>query len=248
MDALLARVGHQQPGQVQHLLLGLRGGVGIGVVVDHVHDDPPLGDHPGGHRGVDAPGQQGQGPAPHAHGEAPRPRLRVGVDVCVEIPHLHMDRQLRVAHVRRQMRVAVVELSPNVLGQLDGGHGEGFVRPLGLHLKRFGGLELVPQVLHRALDDLVLVLGAGLGPAHSHRPEHLAHGLPGALKVGVFVQGLHVGGGLAGIHLKRTVFFQPPLGVAHQFLLKAPAVQALEHHFSLLEQDDLCHNIPCFPL
>ena len=31
MDALLARVGHQQAGQLQHLLLGLRGGVGFKV-------------------------------------------------------------------------------------------------------------------------------------------------------------------------------------------------------------------------
>ena len=155
-----------------------------------------------------------------------------------------MNRQLRVVHVRRQVGEAVVELAAHILGQLDGGHGEALVRPLALHLEGSGGAQLVPQVVHGALHNGVPVLGAGPGPAYAHRAEQLAHGGPGALEVEGIVQRLHIGGGLAGVDLEGAVFLQPPLGVAHHFLLKAPAVEALEHHLSLLEQDDLFHTRP----
>ena len=112
---------------------------------------------------------------------------------------------------------------------------------MALHLEGAGGGQLVPQVGGGALDDGVLVLGAGPGPAQAHRPEQLGHGLPGSFEVRPLVQRLHVGGGLAGVYLELAVFLQPPLGVAHELFLKAPAVQALQYHFALLEQDNLSH-------
>ena len=175
--------------------------------MDHIHNDSPLGDHPGGHRGVDAAGQQAQRPAAHAHGKAARPLLRVGVDKGLVVPHLHMDGELRVVDVHDQVGKGVVELASHILGQLDRGHGKALVRPLGLHLKGAGGTQLVPQVLLGAGHNGVLVLGAGSGPAQARHAEQPAHGLPGPFKVTAFVLRLDIGGRLAGIHLKRTVFF-----------------------------------------
>ena len=149
------------------------------------------------------------------------------MDVGVEVPHLHVDGELRVVHIRRQVGEPLVELPAHVLGQLDGGHGEGFVRPLALHLEGFGRPELVPQVVGGAAGDGDLVLGAGPGPAQAHRPEQLRHGRPRALEVRRVIQRLHVGGGLAGVYLEGAVLLQPPLGVAHELFLKAPAVQPL---------------------
>ena len=70
--------GGEQAGQLQHFLLGLERGVGIGEEVDHVQGHPPLCDHPTGHRGVDAPGEQRDGPAVDAHRQAAGAGLGLG--------------------------------------------------------------------------------------------------------------------------------------------------------------------------
>ena len=101
----------------------------------HLQSHPPLGDHPGGHRAVDAAGQQGDRPAVDAHGQAARPGLGLGVDIGGVVPDLDVDRQLRVVDVHLQVVVGLVELAAHILAELDGGHGEGFIRPLGLYLK-----------------------------------------------------------------------------------------------------------------
>ena len=144
-------------------------------------------------------------------------------------------------NVHRQVGEGVVQLAAHVLGQLDAGHGEGLVRPLGLHLEALGGAELIPQIFLGAGGDGVLILGAGPGAAQTNHAEELLHGLPRALEIAVLAERLHVGGGLAGVDLEGAVFFQPPLGVAHELFLKAPAVEALEDHLAMLEQHDLSH-------
>ncbi len=157
--------------------------------MDHLQGHPPLGDHPGGHRGVDPPGQQGDRPAVDAHRQAARPRLRVGVDEGGVVPDLDVDGELRVVDVHLQIGVQVVQLSPHILAELDGGHGEGLVRPLGLHLKGAGDGQLVPQVFPGGGQNGVLVLVTGPGPGQTHHAEHLFQGLPGPVHVAASLMG-----------------------------------------------------------
>ncbi len=83
--------------------------------MDHLQCDAPLGNHPTGHRGVDAPGEQRDGPAVDAHGQAARPRLRVGVDIGGVVPDLDVDCQLRVVNVHFQIAVGLMELAAHIL-------------------------------------------------------------------------------------------------------------------------------------
>ena len=59
--------------------------------MDHLQGDAPLGDHPGGHRGVDAAGEEAHRPAADAHRQAARPGLGVGVDKSGVVPDLQVD-------------------------------------------------------------------------------------------------------------------------------------------------------------
>ena len=64
-----------------------------------------------------------------------------------------------------------MQLAAHVLGQLDRGHGEGLVRPLGLHLEGLGRHELVAEVGLGGLQQRVLVLGAGPGRLRPTTPK-----------------------------------------------------------------------------
>ena len=108
MDGEPSGVGGEQAGQLDDLLLGLGGGVGVGEEVNHLQGHPPLGDHPAGHRRVDAAGQQRDRPSVDAHRQAAGPRLRVGVDKGGVVPYLHMDGQLRMVHIHLQVGVQLV--------------------------------------------------------------------------------------------------------------------------------------------
>ena len=229
MDGEPSAPGGEQLGQGEHLLLGLLGGVGVGEEVHHFQGNAPLGDHPGGHGGVDAAGKQAHRPASHAHGQAAGSRLRVGVDVGGVVPHLQVDGQLRVVHVHGQVGVLLVQLAAHVLGELDGGHGEALVRPLGLHLEGLGGPQPVPQVLHGGLEHGVLVLRAGPGPGQANHAEELGHGLPRAVQIAVLALRLHIHGRLLGVYLEFAVGLEAAAGVSHETVLKGTPVEPLKH-------------------
>ena len=114
--------------------------------MDQLQPDPPLGDHIGGHRTVDAAGQQAHRRAAHADGQAPRAGLGGAVDIGRLLPDLHVDAQLRSVDVHLQMGIGLVEQAPHVLGDLHAGHGEELVRPLGLHLEALRRPQLPVQV------------------------------------------------------------------------------------------------------
>ena len=58
MDRHAAAPAGKLPGQLQHLLLGLLGGVGRAEEVDHLQLHAPLGDHKGADGTVDAAGEE----------------------------------------------------------------------------------------------------------------------------------------------------------------------------------------------
>ena len=243
MDGEPPGIGQQITGQLDDLLLGLRGGIGVREEMHHIQGDPPLGDHPAGHGGVDAAGQQGHRPAVDAHGQAAGPGLRVGVNIGGEVPDLYIHGELRVVHVHLQVGVQFVQFAPHILAELDGVHGETLVRPLGFHLEGAGGGQLVVQELLTGGHDGVLVLLAGAGQGQAHDAEYLLQGLKGALHVAVVALGLHIGGGLAGVDLELAVGPQAAVDVGLQLVLEAAAVQALQHHLPQLQQDDLVHSM-----
>ena len=239
MDGEPPAPGGQELGQGEDLVLGLGGGVGVAEEVDHLQGHPPLGHHPGGHGAVNPPGQEGDRLAPHPHRQAAGAGGGVPVDVGGKVPHLHVDGELRVVHVRLDVGEGLVELPPHVLGELDGGQGEGLVRPLGLHLKGPGGHQVVVEVGLGGFEDGLGGLFAGLGPGQAHHPEQAGEGGEGPVHVAPGLLGLHVGDGLAGVDAELAVLLQPAAGVAHEPLLKGAAVEALEDHLSHLEQKDL---------
>ena len=63
------------------------------------------------------------------------------------VPDLHIDGELRVVDVHLKVGVELVQLAAHILAELDRRHGEGLVRPAGLHLKGAGGAQPVIQIL-----------------------------------------------------------------------------------------------------
>ena len=153
-----------------------------------------------------------------------------------------MDAQLRRVDVHLQVGILVVEQAAHVLADLHAVHGEFLVRPLGLHLEGPGRLELGAQVVSGAVEDGVLVLGAGAGPGGGHNAEHLPAGGVGPVQIAVLLLGLHVDGALLGVDPEAAAAGQAAADVAGQLVLKGAAVEALEDHLAQLQQNNLIHG------
>ena len=192
--------GHQLPGQLEDLFPGLLTGIGGRGKVDHLQLHAPLGDHIAGHRRVDAPGQQAHGPAAHADGQAACGRLRRGVDIRLLLPDLYIHRQVRVVNVHRQVGEGLVQVAAYPLAQLDGGHGEGLVCPLALHLEAPGRRQGIAQIGLGGFQNGLLLLGAGQGPGHGDDAENLLAGGIGPGQVAGLLRRLHIDSALLGIY------------------------------------------------
>ena len=145
--------------------------------------------------------------------------------------------------VHLQVVIGLMELPAHILAELDGGHGEGLVRPLGLHLKGAGGAELVVQKFLGAGQDGVLVLPAGAGQGQTHDAEHVLQGLIGPLHIAALAYGLHVGGRLPGVHPELAEGTETAVEVGLELVLEAAAVEPLEDHLTQLEQNDFVHYV-----
>ena len=73
----------------------------------------------------------------------------------------------------------------------------------------------------------------------SMRHAALAAGLGDGVHVAVGLQGLHIDGALAGIDLEAAAGADAAADVGQQLVLKALAVQSLQHHLAQLQQQDL---------
>ena len=102
--------------------------------------------------------------------------------------------------------------------------------------------DLLRQELLDGGEHGVLVLFALPAQAHVGGAEDLLHGLEGGGGVALVGERLNVGNGLPGVNFEMAQALEPPLGVLHELLLKAVAVQALEHQLAQLQQNDLSHK------
>ena len=101
------------------------------------------------------------------------------------------------------------------------------------------GQNFIYTHLNRVINEYDLDMIYLSGPGHGGNAEHLAAGVPGGLHIAVLSLGLHVDGALADIDLEAAVVAQAAADVAHQLVLKGPAVEALQDHLSQLEQENL---------
>ena len=235
--------GHQLPGQLKNLLPGLLAGIGGRGKVDHLQLHAPLGDHVAGHRRVDAAGQQAHGPAAHADGQAACGRLRRGVDIRRLLPDLYIYRQVRVVNVHRQVGEGLVQVAAYPLAQLDGGHGEGLVCPLALHLEAPGRCQGAAQIGLGGVQNGLLFLGTGQGPGHGDDAEHPLAGVIRPVQVAGLPGRLHIDGALLGIDPEPAESGGAAAEVGHELHFKAAAVQALQDHLAQLAQDHFVHGV-----
>ena len=177
--------------------------------------------------------------AAHAHRQSAGAGLRGAVDVGGLLPDLHKYREVRVVDIHRHVGERLRQIAAHRLADLNGVEAEGLVRPAALHLEAAGGGKGVPQVGLGGLHDGLHRFLAGHRPGHGGDAEHLLAGVPGALQVARVSLGLHVDGALADIDLKAAVVAQTAADVAHQLVLKGPAVEALQDHLAKLEQENL---------
>ena len=95
------------------------------------------------------------------------------MDVAGEVPDLQVDRQLRIVDIHLQVGIGLGQQSAHVLAQLNGGHGEGLIAALGLHLKALGAAQLIVQIGAGRPEKGVRILLAGLGPGQGRHAEEL---------------------------------------------------------------------------
>ena len=142
-------------------------------------------------------------------------------------------------YIHRQVGEGVLKLAAHPLAELDGGHGEALVRPLGLHLEAVGGGEGLLEIGPGGLEDGFLILAAGQGPGHGDDAEDPAAGGVGRLHVALVRQGLHIDGTLLGVDVELAAPADPAADVGNELVLKAAAVEALEDHLAQLQKQHL---------
>ena len=228
-----AAVHRQQPGQLQHLVQRLLGGIRGRNKVHHFQLHAPAGNHIGGNGAVQTAGKQAHRPAAHADGQAAGAGDRGRVDIGVLLPDLHINRQIRMVHIRFHVE-ELPQLTAYILGDLDGVHRELLVRPAALHLEGSGLGKFIRQIGLGGLHNGVHLLGARDGAGHRHDSEHLTGSLEGGLHVAVLGLRLHIDSALANVDLEAAAGLHPAADIAHQLILKAAAVQALQHHLAQL--------------
>lgn len=145
---------------------------------------------------------------PYPHRQSAGAGGGIGVDIGGKIPDLYVDHHLGSVHIRLDVGEGLVEFSAHKLGQLNGGHGKGLIRPFGFHLKGAGGHQVVPEVGFGGFQNGLGGFLTGLGPGEPHCPEQAAEGFKGPVQVTAGLLGLHVGDGLAGVDAELAVWLQ----------------------------------------
>ena len=165
------------------------------------------------------------------------------MDIGRVLANFHIHRQLRGVDIHLQMGKGVVEHPSHPLADLNGAHGEGFVRPLTLHLKAARLTETVAQVRLGGLQNGLLALLAGHSPGDGDEAKDLLAGGIGPGEVAAVPHRLHIDGALAGVDFELAEFLGPAADVRHELGFKAVAVQALEDHLAQLAEDDFVHGV-----
>ena len=204
----------------------------------------PLGDHIGSHRGINAAGQQAHGSTAHTGGQSARTRLRRAMNIGCQVPNLHIYRIFRMVHVHLHSGMGFRQSAADLLGQLNGGHGEPLVRTLGLHLEGLGAVQVVPQIILDGGENGIHILLTGAAATKAHKAENGVAGLPGSLHIRLFVQGLHIHRRLHEIYVKIAVGLHPAADILPQTPLELPLIGTLQDDLAQLQQKNLFHRFP----
>ena len=243
----------EQLRELEHLFLGGVGGVGRGEEMDHFKRYAALCHHVGRDGRVDAAGEQRHGAAAHADGQSARTRLGGSVDVGRVVADLDKHRQLGVVDVDRATRERLMQRAADLLGELNGGEREGFVRALALNLEILRAGKFWGKVILSGADDSLHVLFTGQGAADGDDAEDLLAGGVGGGEVALVVHRLNINGTLLGVDAEIAALRRAAAQISDQLILKAAAVEALEDHLAELAQDHFTHGgsspyRPCAPL
>ena len=240
-DADPAAPARQDLRQIQHLLLGLRRGIGIAEEMHAAKLHAPLCHHPARHGGIDPAAEQQHPPSGGAHRQAARAGDGPRADKGVILPDLHLDGDLGILHLRLQMIVKIAEIAAHLPADFRRGQGKALVRPAGLHLIGADARQRLPEIFSGLLLDILNILFADHRPADAHHAKHLPADLQRPIHGDVFVLGLHINGGLAAVDLEIAHLFQPPVERPVEPLLKLMAIQALEHQLAALTKQNFSH-------
>ena len=146
-----------------------------------------------------------------------------------------------------------MQRAADLLGELNGGEREGFVRALALDLEILRAGKFRGEVILGGADDGLHVLFTGQGAADGDDAEDLLAGGVGRGKVALVVHRLNINGTLLGVDAEIAALRRAAAQVSNQLILKAAAVEALEDHLAELAQDHFTHGgsspyRPCAPL
>ena len=192
----------------------------------------PLGHHIGRYGRVNAAGQQAHGSAANAGGKTSRAGQRGAVHIGGVIPDLHIHGVFRMVHIHRNAGVGFRQPAADFLRNGDGAHGKLLVGPLGFHLKGFGAVQLIPQILLHGCKNGVQVLFTGAAAADAVHAEDAFTGFPGTFHIRVLILRLHIYRRLQDIHIKITVGLHASADILPKFVLKLALVGTLENDFS----------------
>ena len=135
-----------------------------------------------------------------------------------------------------------MQRAADLLGELNGGEREGFVRTLALDLEILRAGKFRGKVILGGADDGLHVLFTGQGAADGDDAEDLLAGGVGGGEVALVVHRLDIDGALFGIDTEIAALRRAAAQVSDQFVLKAAAVEALEDHLAELAQDHFTHG------
>ena len=184
-------------------------------------------------RRINAAGQQQRRLAVCADRHAARSGHFSGVDIGRPVSDFNRHAQVRMVHIRNQVRIAVVQIAADLLTDLNGIERKFFVRALCLDLKALRALQLVRQIGVDRLPDGIHILFAHRRTADGGNAEHIVHGFEHLVHIHAVV-GLHVNGGLHRVHTAPAHLFQPAAQIGDQPAFKPAPVETLEHNLAQL--------------
>ena len=164
------------------------------------------------------------------------------MDVGTMVPDLDDDFKLGLTDIHPQVVVFAQQIGAQLPHQFGAGHGEGLVRPAGLHLKGADAPQALPQVLLRRLADGVEVLLTDHAAADGGQAEYLGHPLEGQVHVDALFLRLHIEGGLGAVDLELAHRLEAVAQNLHQRRFKLVAVEALEGHLPLVTHNHFTHG------
>ena len=143
-----------------------------------------------------------------------------------------LHRVLRPVDIHQDTGMGLRQPPADFLGNLDGGHGEGLIRTLGLHFEGLGAVQVLSQIVFHSVKNGVQVLFTGAAPAQAHHTENRMAALPGPIHVRLPVHRLNIDGRLHNIHVKIAVQLHPTPDILPQPGLKLALIRPFQDNFS----------------